>query len=235
MAFNLPPLPTLDQPPSWCNARGHVDRSACIEIRVSEARELAGCVPHKNRGFARGTESVLPLPHQRPAGNFKGRVATGVITITAHDVHRLHQHRTPRALAGDLRTARANAMRCTRFKPSKYKRNTFRCRVDRRNPVAWPPERNLDGNPNKGASREKIIGLPRNWSQPVRMEMWQYKDRIRPAYFFDCPGHIAPGSPAVDATYCPGLGRGGRRFGAKSVFDGFADAFAPTPGKPGAM
>jgi hypothetical protein len=87
----------------------------------------------------------------------------------------------------------------------------FRCRIDRKNPIAWPADRNLDGNPNKGATREKIIGLPREWTQPLRMEVWQ--KRIRPAYFFVCPGHIAPGSPGVDAHRCR----------------------SATPGKPGAI
>lgn len=66
----FPSLPTLEQTPSWLNSRGFIDRSACIEIRVSEIRRLAGCVKidrtqHDSRG--RHLHLTFPLPNEQPA------------------------------------------------------------------------------------------------------------------------------------------------------------------------
>jgi len=41
MAFlQMPNLATLDLYPSWLNLKGGIDRSACIEIKLSEVRQL---------------------------------------------------------------------------------------------------------------------------------------------------------------------------------------------------
>lgn len=193
--FTPPKLPTLNQTPSWCNARGAIDRSACMEIKVSEARRLASC--------ANATV--------RRAVNGRGRLAAVVITITARDLARLADRRLPRALAGDLRTARANAMRPPSFKRSRYSMNTFRCRVTRAQPIAWPPAAALDPNPNRGAARSKRLGLRHSWSQSVTIETWKYPRRIRHAYFFVCPGHVSatglstrkPGREHPSSRRCP--------------------------------
>ena len=184
--------------PSWCNLRGGLDRSACIEIRLSELRQLAGCIEfvHTKHGSRwRKSNATFPLPNQAPAlrkfSDGSRRIATGIFTITARQLHELHATRLPRTLAGDYRTSRAHVMRGgstttdARVKPSKHR---FRTRINRANPVAWPPDRGLHSNPNKGACRNKIIGLTGEWSQPIRIEHWQYPTRIHPVYFLICPG-----------------------------------------------
>lgn len=181
-----PALRTLHQPASWLNAKGNIDRSACIEIRVSEARRLAGCAARRQetRSMSRHKPGPAhPLPNEQPAPTFTGRVATGVITITADHLMLVIDHRPPRRIAGDFRTARAPAMRPERRKPG------FKTRINRRDPIAFPPDRGLEPNPNHGASRTKKIGIRVDWSQPVRLEQWNFPTRIRPAYFFICPGH----------------------------------------------
>ena len=185
--LQIPNFSTLDQLPSWCNLRGGLDRSACVEIRVSEVRRLAGCViPNgQRREDGKGlTQLVRPLPNEKPARTADGRIASGIFTITAALVHELHIQRTPRGLAGDWRTPRAHVMR-----PDWWTDDMpFRHRVDRSHPFALPLDRNLEDNPNKGASRTKRIGMLETWSQPLRLEKWFFPDRIRPAYYFVCPG-----------------------------------------------
>lgn len=71
------------------------------------------------------------------------------ITITAHDLHTLHSARNPFVLQGDHRTRKSNAM-----KPCK-------------NTTDFPQSAKL--NPNAGACRDKILGLPINWSQHITL------------------------------------------------------------------
>jgi hypothetical protein len=185
--LQIPNLSTLDEPPSWCNAHGHLDRSACVEVRVSEVRRQAGCVVHNGQYRPDGkglTQLVSPLPSQQRARTGDGRVASGIITITAEQVHMLHAGRTPRKLAGDRRTPRAPVMRPGYWLDDR----PFRCRVTRADPFVIPFDRGLEGNPNKGACRSKMIGLPETWSQPLRIEKWVFPKRIRPAYYLICPG-----------------------------------------------
>lgn len=183
----MPNFTTLDERPSWCNSHGHLDRSACVEVRVSEVRRLAGCVVHDGRYRPDGkglTQLVSALPSQQLSRTGDGRIASGIYTITARQVHMLHAGRRPRKLAGDRRTPRAPVMR-----PGYWLNDRpFRCRVTRADPFVIPFDRGLEGNPNKGACRRKMIGLPETWSQPLRIEKWVFPKRIRPAYYLICPG-----------------------------------------------
>lgn len=195
----MPNLATLDLYPSWLNLKGGIDRSACIEIKLSEVRQLAGCVRlrHTPRGGAwRKTGETWPLPNETPAHRrFAGgvmRLAAGAFEVTAKMLHDLHAIRMPRRLAGDLRTARANVMRLeVATGPRSKPESKFRHRVTRAEPIAWPPDRNLSPNPNAGATRTKRIGLPVDWSQIIRIEKWHFPKRIQPAYFLVCPGHAS--------------------------------------------
>ncbi len=182
----MPALVTFDQPPSWCNRGGQLDRSACVEVRVSEVRRLAGCVIHHGRARPDGrgpTQLVTPLPNERRARNGHGRLATGVWTISARHVDLLHARRKPRILAGDWRTRRAAVM----YPPYCDPHATFPHRLPHNALAARPMDAALDGNPNKGATRSKMIGLHLDWSQPLRIEKWMFEHRIRPAYYLICP------------------------------------------------
>ena len=148
---------------------------------------------------------MQPLPNQRSARNSHGRVATGVFTISARDIHALHARRQPRTLAGDWRTTRAPAM-CP---PWRNPQGPYNHRVTRADPVVLPHDRGLDGNPNKGACRTKIIGLDHDFTQPIRIEQWRFPRRIRPAYYLVCPGtyiarNLARNNPHRDPRL-PGL------------------------------
>ena len=98
----LPPtLETFFPQPSWQNRSGRIDRSACLELRISDVKAHADLRP----------VSASPQPgRQRP----QSRVlleAAGIVTITADDLLRYHNRRQPRHLSGDYRTAKSNAMR----------------------------------------------------------------------------------------------------------------------------
>jgi len=186
---NMPPLPTLDQRPTWVNARGGIDRSACVEIRVSEVRRLARCVVPNNtkRWDGKGwTQTVQPLPNETSARNGLGRVCTGTWTVTAHHLYRLHVTRPGRELAGDYRTTRANTMRGPDFDPDAG----FRIRRKYGDPTPGPKrdDTNLPDNPNRAPVHPKMIGLHEDWTQPLRIEKWLFPERIRPAYYLICPG-----------------------------------------------
>ncbi len=190
---------------SWLNARGNIDRSACVEVRVSWVRQAAGCVvmmrkPDWNKGKRIGTR---PLPTEKRMSNGMGLRATGVYSVCAAEVERWMREMPPRRLAGDWRTARAAAMRPKYFKlQAEGTRNPrspsmtwkgFRCRVSKLHPVPKALDAGLSGNPNRGASRSKGLGVQWNWSQPVRIEQWQYAKRATPSYFLICPG----GTPSM--------------------------------------
>ncbi len=117
-SFEIPHLRTFRQLPSWCNLRGHLDRSACIEVRVSEIRRLSGCVhidPLRRDRRGRPVHTVAPLPDERNAArrfaDGSQRLTTGTFTLSAHQLNHLHGWRNPRMYAGDFRTNRANVMR----------------------------------------------------------------------------------------------------------------------------
>jgi len=222
MTVQTPNLPTLNARPSWCNLRGGLDRSACVELRLSEVRQLAGCstfyaaprVPRlpgsKRRRPAprsRRAHETRPLPDERAAPNGRGRISTGTFTITAIHLHALHAARPARFLAGDMRTSRAHVMRADHGAAGEPTgdRPRFRTRVTRAQPVAWPPERGLGPNPNR-APGLKITGLHESWSQPLRLEKWLYPTRKLPVYYLVCPGALGDRAPGDSpGAKCPPL------------------------------
>lgn len=186
--FALPALATLDQPPSWCNTHGRLDRSACIEVRISEVRRIAGCVRDKPRIWPDMNKvrlPVQPLPNEQSARNTDGRIASGFHTITAEQVDFLQRRRLPRRLAGDWRTTRANAMRPHYYRPDDgfALRRPHNADLDE-----YEFDVGLPGNPNHGATRTKMIGITEHWSQTLRIEKWVFPGRIAPAYYLICPG-----------------------------------------------
>lgn len=234
----MPELETFADPPSWTNARGRIDRSACVEVRISEVRRLAGCVPSNEYQAMRGrtdadwkADGRLPLPGEKPARNGRGRIATGIFTITARQVSQLHEKRSPRQLAGDWRTSRARALRPDeKFLDPDH---PHRQRIERNGPAAWGFDAMIDHNPNKGASRTKMIGLFEDWTQPLRIEKWEFEKRIQLAYYLVCPG-LRPG----EASRQQGneASRGGGVDSSWSIVSGFgyqAGLCEPGPGRRG--
>lgn len=122
--MNLPHLDTLDLPPSWCMLHPRtgqptsVDRSACLEVRVSEVRRLAACVSVNPRtGRDRADAPRFQLPGRRPCPTRDGRRATGVFVLNAAMIDWLGSRRPKRQLRGDYRGTRANAMRPVGWSP----------------------------------------------------------------------------------------------------------------------
>jgi hypothetical protein len=89
----------------------------------------------------------------KPVRSRNGPEAQGSVTITGRMLRDFHDHRLPFELIGDRRTAKSNVMK----------------------------GRVKDANPNKGASREKKLGLwaageigfpDQGWTQTLRVERW---------------------------------------------------------------
>ncbi|MEX2213966.1 MAG: hypothetical protein WD768_07550 [Phycisphaeraceae bacterium] len=235
MNYNPYPLEleTLDQPATWLNSGGkHIDRSACVEVRVAWVRKAAGCILTEMRSTWRKAKrcGVRELPFEKRVHSGIGRRATGVYTLRTSDLAGWMREMMPRRLAGDRRTARAMAMRPSLFKlqPEGTRHPTatstewkgFRCRRTSKRPLL-EPDQGLSANPNRGASREKVLGLEERWTQPVRIERWVYEGRKLPAYYLICPG----GTPSMRADVI-------RRHG----FDpGPACGHGPTELEPGKM
>ncbi|MEM6259720.1 MAG: hypothetical protein AAGI37_15695 [Planctomycetota bacterium] len=116
--FDPPTLETFSHWPSWLNAYGNLDRSACFELRVSRVRRLAGCVPLMKGKFGRRyrdrnqrSGNMPDLPNERRAIGHKRLISKGHYDITAGELDWLARQEFPRRLAGDWRTGRAPAMR----------------------------------------------------------------------------------------------------------------------------
>lgn len=222
-----PQLETFDHWPSWINARGHLDRSACFELKVSEVRRLTGCVPlgytkkgKPTRLRGRAERGTPDLPNERRAVNGKGRLSSGWYDLIAWEMDELARGYFPRRLGGDWRTARAPAMRPREvqgnggmlltqggYGPGQYA-------YERRD--ADFAEQGLDaglkGNPNRGASREKQFGLDDDWVQRVGLEKWKRVGvtercpaRLAVQYFLICPGPagLVPDASRRSASACP--------------------------------
>jgi hypothetical protein len=86
-------FPSFGRMPSWVNRAGRIDRAACLELRASDIWRTA------------------PPQAWRAASNRAGPIAYADIPIDAHHLARLHDSRPARALAGDLRTPKSNAMK----------------------------------------------------------------------------------------------------------------------------
>lgn len=185
---HLPNLLTLAQPPSWLNANGRLDRSACCEVTVAEIRRFAGSVryAYRRRNEKPVRRPIEPLPNEQRAPNRHGRRATGTFRLTANHLATVIARRLPRSLGGDWRTTRAIVMRPRWFDPTE----PFRFRAGCKDASEIIPfDAGLEANPNKGATRTKLIGIWETWYQPVRLEKWQFPTRKLPGYFLVCPGH----------------------------------------------
>ena len=159
MVVSSPPnLITLGCKPSWHNRAGRVDRSACLELRASELGRI-----------------VLP-ESWKVARTFKRkacahREAIAPCQVTATLLLDLHSKRQPRPLEGDYRTQKSNAMK-----------NDAAIGVQRRP----GPDHGLPGNPNRGASRTKLMSIPTDWSQTITLERWRHNPRLVYNYVL-CP------------------------------------------------
>ncbi len=244
-----PNLETLDHWPSWLNARGHLDRSACFELKVSEVRRLAGCVPMKTgptgkvyRAKGRDKYPEPDLPNGQAMGNGKGRLSAGWWDIDAWQMQYVLDGRPPRGLGGDWRTGRAPAMRNRAgeamgpeqggYGPGQrgYELNTAR------HPPPAPPSREgslqaalhhadgldagLGGNPNRGATREKRFGLSDQWTQRLGLEKWEHNSVSGVQYFLVCPGPGASDPGRRPASACDAKGLKGMTGTTSNCGDG---------------
>lgn len=249
-------LKTLRQRASWLNERGRVDRSACLEVRVSEVwrlvedwvgpgapmdkwerKELAyrGLLENPLRAaMCKRVEAEAETGDALSRERWAGRVAHGVAVVWGALLERLMGRHLPRNLAGDWRTSRAPVMRRGAWRPGDGQRgkvvrgealsrkrreaearrvsgNALPVHVERSEVDPWKvvkvpkgrkgfctrtmndrpmPEADwgLDGNPNRGASREKVAGLGAWWWQPVRVERWKLKGQLTVLNYLVCPG-----------------------------------------------
>jgi hypothetical protein len=152
-AVPTPHLATLKAKPSWHNRAGRTDRSACCELSVRDARKLAQRAGVCDAAWksASSSSSVQPsyisvdAGSQTPARARTSTSASIALTITAAQLFTLHSARNPCVLQGDKRTPKSNAMRVNGC---------------------------LSYNPNAGACRDKILGLPAEpieWQQPITL------------------------------------------------------------------
>lgn len=162
--FILQPLATctLSHKPSWQNRNGKIDRSACFELRASSLWRHADFTEYK-----------------------KGkREAASDITITARFLIQLADKHHPHQLQGDNRTSKTNVFK-DRFQesgvgsqgltPTPLKGGGWGVGVEI--PVA---------NPNKGATRTKMLGLWESWRQTVVIERWRLHKNLA-QHFLICP------------------------------------------------
>jgi hypothetical protein len=169
--FPQPPaLKTLLRQASWLNRAGRVDRSACCELRASEAW------PHASMKSA-------PTSGKRGSRRASARVwreAAGECKISAAYLASLHDQRKPRTLIGDWRSGKSNAMR------DGDKRRKADTPAPRRHDAPMP-DAILQHNPNKGACWTKKLGLWTDWSQTTRVERWRLHPRLA-QHFLICSG-----------------------------------------------
>ena len=202
-AVQIPTFETLDQHPSWANNAGNLDRSACVELRVSFVRrrfteQVEG--PKNRRGVRKRRLTLEQLqrkygkdyhtrntlsrrfPEERPAPSRTGRQATTILFLTKYDIEAAVNDMLPRRLAGDYRDGQAAAMRPILYRGQQLWNPELSWHKNRRIYGNPNPGRahGLPPNPNRGASRTKILGLPDDWRQPVRLERWRYPARATP-------------------------------------------------------
>jgi len=113
------------------------------------------------------------FPPPRRHNRTKGLETATTATVTARFLSELHDHRVPRHLVGDLRTSKSNVMR----RPNQPVRTDKHIRLHEPGPAI---------NPNKGATRTKMLGLWADWSQNIRIERHRLHERLA-QHFLICP------------------------------------------------
>ncbi len=227
----LPPpiLPTLESMPSWVNAWGNVDRSACLGLWVSQLRRLYGCISSRSyRDPDTGRRwRTRPFPTEHAARTYSGRVSTAEVLLTAGHLEELLGRRPEREYPGDYRTQRCPAMRDPGWQgppegaphPSNPRRlgwKGFRCRVFAGRPLE-ARDQGLSPNPNASLGRGKVLGVAADWRARIRVEKWQMR-RFLPSYYMVCPGGDAGVQDPTDpqcarlSTVPRGVRRGGECF-----------------------
>ena len=184
----LPSLPTFPQQASWLNRAGRIDRSACLELKASDLWRTIPPPP-------------APDGWQKTSRKRKGKsylLAQATITLGAYDLQDLHDSKPPQTLQGDHRTKKSNALK-PHPQPSP--------RSPRSSNVGNLPGNELpgdslpggslpgdelpglssgEGNPNKGPSRTKKLGLPTTWTQDLLIQRWRMHANLN-QHFFACP------------------------------------------------
>jgi len=172
MPHHVIELVTLHQTPSWQNAAGRVDRSACAAVR---AAQLWRRIPPEQWQPCRSASR----PGTRRPNSRVHREARARIELTADDLTWLHRQTRPFQLLGDYRTEKANAMKRTnRPETGRLYSRTLRVRTGRRTPQV--------SNPNKGACGDKTLALPPDWSQTLTIERWRLHEKLA-RHFLICP------------------------------------------------
>jgi hypothetical protein len=180
----LPTFETFATKPSWHNRAGRIDRSACVELKPSD---LWRDIPRERwRVFA-----------PKPLRTFL--LATTTTHITARELVWFHDGKNPHILKGDLRTCKSNALKpaapMNTPRSPRIQSVSTPARTPKPIPAdyrAIPPMQTLlgrgisRGNPNKGASRTKMLGLPHDWSQPLTINRYRFHARLT-QHFFACP------------------------------------------------
>lgn len=169
--IDLGSLPTVFEPAAWWNNRGRVDRSACFDLSAKEAMGLG-------RAPAVAAENGI------------GRLTTRVFELGPEDLRAIDRQRPPRSVRGDYRW-KAPAMQPEAIgRKSRWDREAKRGRraLKRlRTPYLDGPDHLCVGNPNKGASATKVMGLPPGWHQAMRVETWEM-------------GFVPPGDPRLPVS-----------------------------------
>lgn len=181
--FPTPWLRTLGEQPSWQNRAGRIDRSACAEIRASNLwKHITTGEPLRPRSGRRRdvARSDLTIRGHRNSeidrvGDDAARRKRFAFHLTARYLSQLQDRFTPRQLQGDDRTTKSNAMRHKRIEARGMHHKKLHNRQQ-----ATP-------NPNKGASREKFLGLWEDWSQDINIIRCKLHDKLS-QHFLICPG-----------------------------------------------
>ena len=158
------PLPTLHTKPSWHNRTGRPDRSACAVLNATDIDYQAHYQPTPH--YYRNARCPTP-----PPPNPKKPIAVGTATVDAYTLLHTIRWELPHQLQGDLRTKKANALK------SRY------------DPIPGEPT----ANPNRGATRTKILGLPactlphpHGWQQTITVHRVHLHTTLKMSYIL-CP------------------------------------------------
>jgi len=175
-SLSAPNLATFSARASWLNRAGRLDRSACIELKASDLWRTIPSEDWRKRTRRRHGKSFL--------------LADTQVAVSAYDLADLHDRQRPYTLQGDRRTNKSNVMKpparhaqrsSLKGHPSSLKSQTSRL------PASGGGSNFLGGNPNKGQSRTKLLGLPTDWSQPLTLQKWWMHASLT-QHFFACPG-----------------------------------------------